>query len=199
MTKKSSKFKEGDYSLPMLDFLGEDILRESVKESDLVIETAQRLSGEVRSKALGTIGVLATFAVALFVATYEIPQANWLFHDCCICLMAVFGYGIMRLFWGIIYNKGNQNGGSTLSYLFNQATLDGLTAAKDDAERVRLFLFYSLGQKEAVCNKIDEETGKMQACYKSTMTWVFFLATGVLILYGLVCLLCRAQGVAVAY
>ena len=35
MTKKSSKFKEGDYSLPMLDFLGEDILRESVKESNV--------------------------------------------------------------------------------------------------------------------------------------------------------------------
>ena len=185
--------------MPMLEILGEDVLREGIKESDLAIETAQRLSGEVRSKALGTVGVLATFVVALFVATYEIPQANWLFHTCCVCLMAVFGYGIMNLFWGIIYNKENQNGGSTLSYLFNQATLDGLAAAKDDAERVRLFLFYSLGQKEAVCNKIDEETGRMQACYKNTMTWVFFLATGVLILYGLARLLCQAQGVVGAY
>ena len=199
MTKKSSKFNEGDYSLPMLEFLGEDVLRESLKESDLAIETAQRLSGEVRSKALGTVGVLATFVVALFVATYEISQDNWRFHDCCICLMAVFGYGIMRLFWGIIYNKENQNGGSTLSYLFNQDTLDGLAAAKDDAERVRLFLFYSLGQKEAVCNKIDEETGRMQACYKNTMTWVFFLAIGVLILYGMACLLYPAQGVTGAH
>lgn len=42
MAKKTSKFKSGEYSLPMLEFLGEDILRESVKESDIAIETAQK-------------------------------------------------------------------------------------------------------------------------------------------------------------
>ena len=198
MEKKSSKYKEGDYSLPMLEFLGEDILRESVKESDLAIETSQWLSREVRTKALGTIGVLATFVVALFVATYEIPQDNLWFHVCCVCLIAVFGYGIIRLFWDIIYNKENHNGGSTLTYLFPQGVLDGLAAAKDNAERTRLSLFYELGRKEEVCNKIDKETGRMQNCYKSTMTWVSFLTLGVLILYAMACWLFPVQGVAAA-
>ena len=35
MAKKESKHKAGDYSLSMLEFLGEDILRESIKESDI--------------------------------------------------------------------------------------------------------------------------------------------------------------------
>ena len=198
MAKKESKHKAGDYSLSMLEFLGEDILRESIKESDMAIETSQRLCGEVRTKTLGTIGVLATFMVAMFVAIYEIPQNNLWFHVCCICLMAVFGYGIIRLFWDIIYNKENQNGGSTLSYLLPQSVLDGLATAKDEKERTLLFLFYELGRKEEVCNKIDAETGRTQNCYKSTMTLVFVLALSVLILYALVCWLFPVQAVAAA-
>lgn len=106
--------------------------------------------------------------------------------------MAVFGYGILRLFCGIIYNKENQNGGNTLSILLNQETLDGLSSAKDEAERVRLFLFYSLGQKEFVCNKIDEETARMQGCYKkhddtgflSYSSHTYCVFTGMLVVPG---------------
>lgn len=192
MVKKAPKFKAGDYDTELLNFLGEDILRECVKESDIAIETAQRLIGEVRTKGLATVGILSTFVVALFVASYEIACSSMAFRICCLCLMAIFGYGIIQLFGGIIYNKENQNGGSTLSYLLNQETLNGLSAVNDGTERTRLFLFYCVGRKESACNAIDEETGRMQSCYKRTMTIVSFGTLLLLILYALVCLLCRA-------
>ena len=192
MAKKAPKFKAGDYDTDLLNFLGEDILKECVKESDLAIEASQRLSGEVRSKALATVGVLATFIVALFVATYEVKNAGMAFHVCCLCLMAAFGYGVYHLFWGVIYDKENQNGGNTLSNLLNQETLDGLVLAKNEAERTQMFLFYGLGQKEYVCEQIDEETTRMQTCYKNTMTVVSIATIGILIVYATVSWLCLA-------
>lgn len=186
MTKKRLKFKVGENPLPMLTSIGEAILRECVKESDLAIETSQRLGGEVRTKALGTIGVLSTFVLALFVATYSIPKMGGVLYSELILLMVILGYGIMHLFGGIIYNKKNQNGGSTLSYLLNQDTLDGLTKTKDEKERICLFLFYEINRKETTCDAIDSETINKQQCYKRVMRVVSLSTIIIIIFYALV-------------
>jgi len=193
MSKQKQKFTAGEYSVPMLNYLGEDFLRSCVKESDLSVETAQRCGKEVRDKALATIGVLSTFMVALFVATYSIGGANVKAVYCMAVMMAVFGYGVARLFKGIIFERKNYNGGSTLSYLLHQDVLDGLEqSANNEKERLLLHLFYQLGSKETAFNNINKATEDMQGCYKKTMTTVVVLFASVVIAYLFLCALCQA-------
>jgi len=66
------RYVEGDYNQEILNFLGEDVLRDFLADNNLAIAEAQKFSSEVREKALHTIGLLATLAVALFVALYSI-------------------------------------------------------------------------------------------------------------------------------
>ena len=189
MAKEKQKFTAGEYSIPMLNYLGEDFLRSCVKESDLSVETAQRCGKEVRDKALATIGVLSTFMVALLVAIYSISSPSRELLFCMFLVALVFAYGTVRLFYKIVFEKKNYTGGSTLSYLLHQNVLNALEMAENEEERLLLHLFFQLENKEAACNAIDEETSKMQDSYKETMKTVLILTFSIIAGYPLLCLL----------
>ena len=70
------RFVEGDYNQEFLNFLGKDLLRDFLADNDLAIAEAQKFSSEVREKALQTVGLLATFALAIFVALYSIKNLS---------------------------------------------------------------------------------------------------------------------------
>lgn len=193
MAKEKSRFVAGDYDMNLLNYLGVDFLRSCVKESDLAVETAQKCREDVRNKALATVGVLSTFIVALFVALYTITAPNGIALYSIVLMMAVFGYGVVRLFFGIIFEQKNYNGGATLSSLLHQDVLDGLAdATKDEKERLQLHLFYQVGAKETAFNNINKVTKDMQDCYKSAMTTVVSLSSSVIIAYLVLCALCQA-------
>ena len=183
MKQEKERFVAGEYTPQLLTSIGEIILRDYVEESNLAISNSQRYNSEVRTKALGTVGLFTTIIIALFVALYSIGDLGLLTKAFLIFVIFTFGHGLYRIFKDIVYSKTNYNGGSTLTYLLPQNIIDSLTTASSGNEKVCLHLYYMLERKEETCNDIDKETGRMQECYVKALNKVIIALTISSIIY----------------
>lgn len=198
--KKSTvkRYVEGDYNQDFLNFLGEDVLRDFLADNNLAIAEAQRFSSEVREKALHTIGLLATLALAIFVALYSIEGLSlW----GCIAISIIIGITVIGMLWlfnGIVWEKKNQFGGNSLKYLLPQATIDRLANTDNEKEKLCQHLYLMLKDKEEVLDAATAEVIRMQKCYKQAMEFLLWSLVGFFILSLLAFLSCLLVDVAFA-
>lgn len=190
--KKSTvkRYVEGDYNQDILNFLGEDVLRDFLADNNLAIAEVQKFSSEVRGKALHTIGLLATLAVALFVALYSIEGLSPWGSIAISIIISVIIIGMIWLFNGIVWEKENQFGGNSLKYLLPQTTIDRLDNTRNEKEKMCQHLYLMLKDKEEVLDAATAEVARMQKCYKQAMKFLLWSLAGFLTLSLLLFLLC---------
>ena len=192
------RYMEGDYNQELLNFLGEDVLRDFLADNNLAIAEARKFSSEVREKALHTIGLLATLAVALFVALYSIEGLSpWGSVAICI-IIGITVIGMLWLFNGIVWEKTNQFGGNSLKYLLPQTTIDRLNNTRNEKEKMCQHLYLMLKDKEDVLDAATAEVARMQKCYKQAMKFLLWSLAGFFTLSLLLFLLCLLVGAAFA-
>jgi len=184
------RYVEGDYNQEILNFLGEDVLRDFLADNNLAIAEAQKFSSEVREKALHTIGLLATLAVALFVALYSIEGLSPWGSIAISIIIGIIVIGMIWLFNGIVWEKENQFGGNSLKYLLPQTTIDRLNNTRNEKEKMCQHLYLMLKDKEEVLDAATAEVARMQKCYKHAMKFLLWSLTGFLTLSLLLFLLC---------
>lgn len=179
----AKRYVEGDYNQELLNFLGEDVLRDFLADNNLAIAEVQKFSSEVRDKALHTIGLLATLALALFVALYTIKGLSaWGCFAFCV-IIAIIGVGIFKLFNGIVWEKTNQFGGNSLKYLLPQTTIDRMANTDNEKEMICQHLYLMLKDKEEVLDAATAEVERMQKCYKQTMKHLLWSLAGFVTLF----------------
>lgn len=178
--KKSTvkRYVEGNYNQGLLNFLGEDVLRDFLADNNLAIAEAQKFSSEVREKALHTIGLLATLAVALFVALYSIKGLSTWGSIAISVIIGITVIGMLRLFNGIVWEKTNQFGGNSLKYLLPQTTIDRLDNTRNEKEKMCQHLYLMLKDKEDVLDASTAEVVRMQKCYKQAMKFLLWSLAG---------------------
>ena len=162
------RFVEKHYSQKFLNFLGVDILRDYINESNLAIAEAQRYCTEVREKGLWTMGVLSTIAIALCVALYSIKDISLFAGVLIVCLSLIIAYAMYKIFKGIIKKKISYYGGNTLTNMLPQIVIDRLLETNGDEEKNCQHLYLMLDRKEEMFLQINAEIKRMQGCYTKT-------------------------------
>lgn len=173
--KKITRFVAGEYTPELLNMIGESTLRDFIKESDQAISDSQMFNAEVRTKGLHTVGFFMSIIIALFVAIYTIENLAVPAKNYIILLILIFSYYMYKIFKGTVYEKTNYSGGNTIKYLLTQNIIDKLSSLTDEEGRTNMHLFYMLERKEETCNNIDEETGRMQKCYKDAISQMMLI------------------------
>lgn len=184
------RYVEGDYNQELLNFLGEDMLRDFLADNNLAIAEAQKFSSEVRGKTLHTIGLLATLALALFVALYSIEGLFLWGRIAISIIIGITMIGMLWLFNGIVWEKENQFGGNSLKYLLPQTAIDRLDNTRNEKEKMCQHLYLMLKDKEEVLDAATAEVTRMQKCYKQAMRFLLWSLAGFLTLSLLVFLSC---------
>lgn len=183
------RFVEGDYRQEFLNFLGEDVLRDFLSDNNLAIAEAQKFSSEVREKALQTMGLLATFALAIFVALYSIPGLSIIAGATMIILLFILAIGMYIIFNEIIKEKKNQFAGNSIRYLLPQATIDRLDNTSNEDEKMCQHLYLMLKDKEEVLDAATAEVERMQKHYKRATRFIL-RSSAILITLSLLASLC---------
>jgi len=185
----SNSFFEGDYNQEFRNFLGEELLRNFLADNDLAVAEAQKFSSEVREKALQTIGLLATFSLAIFVALYSIQGLSIIAGITMSVLLFILAVGMYAIFKGIIWEKKNQFAGNSIRYLLPQTTIDRLVNTRNEEEKVCQHLYLMLKDKEEVLDAATAEVDRMQQCYKRAMKFML-QSTALLLTLSLLVSLC---------
>jgi len=178
------RFVEKHYSQKFINFLGEEILRDYIDESNLAIAEAQRYCTEVREKGLWTMGVLSTIAIALGVALYSIKDISLFAGVFIVCLLLIIAYAMYNIFVNIIRKKISYYGGNTLTNMLPQIVIDRLLETNGDKEKNCQHLYLMLDRKEEMFQKINEEIKRMQGCYTKT-TSQLMIALAILLIASL--------------
>lgn len=177
----------GNYSKGMIDLLGYDIIKGTYDSTLLYIEDAQKLSDEVRTKALQSAGVLVTLIVALITGICAIGS---LFAKIVMIAIVIVLTNCLRgIFKGIIYRKENVSRGNVQSNLLNQNMIDAIYAA-DESRRKSIFFASQLRSKEKSAEKMNRQTDEMQKCFENEtrtmitmITWIIYIASAFAILF----------------
>lgn len=192
------KFVEGDYNQEFLNFLGKDVLRDFLADNNLAIAEAQKFSSEVREKSLQTIGLLATFALAIFVALYSIQDLTIIASVTMVAILCILAIGMYIIFNEIIKEKKNHFAGNSLRYLLPQTTIDRLANTIDEKEKMCQHLYLMLKDKEEVLDAATAEVEKMQKHYKRATSFMLQYAAILLTLSLLASVCFRLAGAAYA-
>lgn len=184
---KEEKPVAGRYTKGMIDLLGYDIIKNTYDSTLLYIEDAQKLSNEIRSKALQSAGLLVTIIVALITGVCTI---DGLFPKAVMIALAItLAKCLQGIFNGIIYRKENISRGNTQSNLLNQDMVNVLYGAD---ENIRKSIFYAsqLRNKEKAAEKLNQQTCEMQICFENEtkaminlITWIICIASTFAIIF----------------
>ena len=188
------RFVEGDYNQEFLNFLGKDLLRDFLADNDLAIAEAQKFSSEVREKALQTVGLLATFALAIFVALYSIKNLSIIASATMVVILCILAVGMYIIFKEIIIEKKNHFAGNSIRYLLPQTTIDRLVNAIDEKEKMCQHLYLMLRDKEEVLDAATAEVERMQKHYKRATKFMLQYSAILITLSLLVSVCCRLVG-----
>ena len=191
----SKRFVEGDYSQEFLNFLGKDVLRDFLDDNNLAIAEAQKFSSEVREKAQQTMGLLATFALAIFVALYSIKSLSIIGSATMVALLCILAIGMYIIFKEIIKEKKNHFAGNSIRYLLPQTTIDRLANTDDEDEKMCQHLYLMLKDKEEVLDATTSEVKRMQKHYKRATRFMLQATAILLTLSLLISLWCQLAGV----
>lgn len=147
----------------MIDFLGHDTIRAAYDASIMAVEDAQRLSNEVRTKALQTSGLLTTLFVGILAAFCAITIP--LVRGVLLVVALVIGLSLYALLHFIILRKENATRGNVQSLLLGEGMIE--TMKKIDKKKRTAFLLASqLKGKEKSVIELNSQTGRMQKRYE---------------------------------